>query len=202
MLHIFNCPPCVIFTFLLQNSFCWHLDKLATLNEFSCIKVKERSARSPRAECFHLNWRELKVWPSSSSSSSSFPSPVIKLSFTSRKMSVVKNCAYFSLILLTFHHGKINISKSKNNWQNKKEISIKIFFTISVWKLLLWFKHWPISLYFVFPALSESELSLTGCTGECFPFCPVIPFISAAILNCYSLARITPSTPLKPLEAF
>ena len=127
---------------------------------------------------------------------------VIKLSLTSWRCQLQQICAFFSLILLTFHHGKINISKSKNNWQNKKEISIKIFFTISVWKLLLWFKHWPISLYFVFPPLSESELSLTGCTGECFPFCPVIPFISAAILNCYSLARITPSTPLKPLEAF
>ena len=125
MFNIFNCSAWSSL-FSCKNSFCRHLDKLATLNEFSCIKVKERR-EEPRADCFHLQCHKVK-------SSTTFPS-VIKVSSTSRKRTVAKNlwCAYFSLILLTFHPGKINISNSKNNWQNKNEISIKIFFTTSEW---------------------------------------------------------------------
>ena len=107
---------------------------------------------------------------------------VIKLSLTSWIVH------FFSLILLTFHPGKINISKSKNNWQNKKEISIKIFFTISLRELLLWFKHWPISLYFVFPAVSICTLykadliKIILSRSLDLPVCWILVFLTAK--NC------------------
>ena len=124
--------------------------------------------------------KRIKSWPTSSSSSSS-PSPVIKLSFTSRKMSVVKNWSYFSLILLTFNPGKICIyfKEQKQLAEQERDFYQNIFHNICVntRKLLLWFKHiYMFSVQFIFCSSCSVWTELDWMHWRMFPILSCNPF--------------------------
>ena len=108
---------------------------------------------------------------------------------SSLKMSNAEKLVYFfSLILLTFPPGKINIQRAKTIGRTRNRFLSKYF--------LQYLCDYEISFS---PILTVKKLA--GLENVS-PSCPVIPFISPAILNCYSLPRITPSTPVKLVEAF